>query len=70
MVEHDFMEFKDTLAKAVHGMTAAEAQAKGVCIDCKQEAASKCHSTEGRAEYKISAMCEECFDTLFTEEEY
>ena len=49
------------------GMTTAEAWAKGICIDCKQPALPKCHTDEGRGEYRISGMCEECFDAACKE---
>jgi hypothetical protein len=58
----DLQNFKDALAMDACGMTAAEAWAKGICIDCKEPALPKCHTEDGRGEYRISAMCEECFD--------
>lgn len=65
----NLQDIKDSLAKDACGMTTAEAWAKGICIDCKQPAAPKCHTPEGRGEYRISAMCEECFDALFAEDD-
>lgn len=56
--------FKDNIAKEEFGMTAAEAWGKNICIDCKQPALPKCHTFEGRKEYQLSAMCEECFDKM------
>ena len=61
--------FKDVLAKEAHGITAAKAWYAGICIACKEQALPKCHSKLGCEEYAISAMCEECFDGLFKEEE-
>lgn len=64
-----FQGFKDSIAKEAHGMTAAQAQKTGICIDCKQLALPKCHTDAGRREYRISAICEECWDAMFAEEE-
>lgn len=58
----DLQEFKDSLSMAACGMTAQEAWAKGVCVSCKEPALAKCYSDDGRAEYRISGMCEACFD--------
>jgi hypothetical protein len=63
----DLQAVKDQLSTAAHGITAAEAWAKGICIDCKEPAAPKCHTPEGHGEYRISAMCEECFDKMAEE---
>lgn len=62
-------DFKDELAIAACGITPQEAWAKGICIECKQPAVPKCHTPDGVGEYRISAMCEECFDAMFAEEE-
>lgn len=60
---------KQSLAVEAHGITPQEAWSKGICIECKKPALEKCHTADGRGEYRISAMCEECFDALFAEEE-
>lgn len=57
--------FKDALAVRTFEMTAAEAREKGLCINCKEPALAKCYSDAGRKEYRISGMCEKCFDALF-----
>jgi hypothetical protein len=59
----------DDLAKAETGMTQTEAWEKGVCVECKQPALPRCHTAAGRSEYNISAMCEECFDRIFADED-
>ncbi|KKN66726.1 hypothetical protein LCGC14_0468370 [marine sediment metagenome] len=56
--------FKDNLARNLYGITAMEAVDKGVCIQCKEEALPKCYSEAGRKEYKISGLCEPCFDGI------
>lgn len=56
--------FKDKLAKDTFGMTKADAVAKDICIDCKEPALPKCYSDAGKREYKISGLCEECFDKI------
>ncbi len=62
-------ETKDWLAIAACGITTKEAWGKGICIECKEPAEPKCHTVAGRGEYRISAMCEECFDKLFEDED-
>lgn len=63
--------FVDNLEKSAYGLTRTEAIVRGVCINCKIPAQSgvNIHSPAGAAEYRISGMCEDCFDALFTEEE-
>ena len=60
-------DFKAALAIDTFGMTLEAAQAKGICIDCRQPALPRCYSDAGRREYKISGLCEKCFDTITTE---
>lgn len=62
-------DFKQQLAIEAHGMTPQEAWAKGICIECKQPALAKCYSDAGHSEYRISALCEECFDAICQEME-
>lgn len=57
-------DFQDTLAKDVFGSTKEEATKEGLCISCKEPAIPKCYSDAGRREYKISGLCEECFDEI------
>lgn len=57
-------KFKDLLAKEIYKMTAGEAIEKGLCIQCRKEAIPKCYSDAGRREYKISGLCEQCFDEI------
>jgi len=54
------------LAKALYGMTKAEAIAKGVCVKCKLVVQSgvNVYSPAGAAEYRISGLCELCFDQI------
>ena len=62
---------KDRLAKNTFGITKKEAQTKEICVGCKEPAIPKCYSEAGIREYRISGLCEKCFDkitqpTLFT----
>ena len=57
-------EIKDSLSNSIYGMTAKEAQLKGICIQCRQSALSNCYSNAGKREYMISGLCEKCFDEL------
>jgi hypothetical protein len=45
-----------------------DAKAKGLCFKCKQPALPKCYSDAGRKEYKISGLCEQCFDAMFKDD--
>ena len=58
------LALKDDIANSLYGMTKAEAHAKGICIQCQEPAIPKCYSDAGREEYKISGLCEECFDQI------
>jgi hypothetical protein len=62
-----FQDFKDGLSRECYGETTAEAQEKGLCIQCKEPALSKCYSEAGRREYQISGLCEVCFDEITKE---
>ncbi len=59
----------EVIARKLYGMTKREAQSKGICLVCKEEALPKCHSAAGQREYQLSGFCEPCFDNLFPEEE-
>lgn len=59
--------FQDKLAKEIYGQTSAEAQSVGLCLQCKEPALPKCYSEAGRKEYRISGLCEVCFDKIFEE---
>lgn len=65
----ELQAFKDALSVAATGQTAAQAQEKGLCIQCKEPALPKCYSDAGIREYHISGMCEKCFDNMFAEED-
>lgn len=54
----------DQRALDTFGMTAAEAIERGVCIRCKNSAAERIYSIIGKEEYKISGLCELCFDEI------
>jgi hypothetical protein len=58
-------ENKEALSVAAFGITKEEALRQGICVQCRQEALPKCHSDAGRREYRISGMCEMCFDEMF-----
>lgn len=58
-------KFKDAVSKEVFGISRSEALAKGICIDCGQPALPNCYSDAGRREYRISGLCEKCFDAIF-----
>ena len=59
-------QFKNQLTKNIFGVTKEEAQTEGLCVNCKEPALPKCYSEAGKAEYKISGLCEKCFDETFS----
>jgi len=61
-------EFKDKLATELYGETATAAQERGTCLQCKLPALERCYSEAGRKEYRISGLCEVCFDEITGEE--
>jgi hypothetical protein len=65
----DLQQFKDDLAKSIYGQTTEDAKATGLCIQCKQPAFENCYSEAGRREYRISGLCEKCFDSICGEED-
>ena len=60
-------EFKNELARRLYGISRTEALDAGICVECKMPVNSRCYSDAGRREYKISALCEVCFDKMFEE---
>jgi hypothetical protein len=59
--------FKNELSKNIYGMSKSEAIAKNICVSCKQPPTF--YSDAGKAEYKISGLCEPCWDKIFSEGE-
>lgn len=57
-------QLKEILAHKLYGMSPLDAWKQGICIECKEQALPKCHSTAGKREYFISGLCEECFDRI------
>ena len=57
---------KDILARTLYGQTVKETLGTNLCIQCKQPALANCYSKVGRKEYRISGLCEKCFDKIFS----
>lgn len=64
-------ESTTTIMKLVTGILEErdEAQRTGLCVECGQPAAGRCYSEAGRREFKLSGMCEVCFDAAFAEDD-
>jgi len=60
-------EFKQKLQEEIYGKDSVENKSKGLCIKCEQFALSNCYSEAGRREFKISGLCEKCFDEICNE---
>lgn len=62
-------DFKNDLTKSLYGMTKDEAVQKGICVQCKNPIEGRIYSNAGKREYKISGLCEICFDNITKIEE-
>ena len=58
-------KLKNNLSQDLYSITKAEAHRTGICIQCKEPAFLKCYSEAGKREYKISGLCEQCFDKIW-----
>ncbi len=63
----NLQEFKDEYSRYCYGMTKEEAHRDGVCIHCQLDWEPRTYSSAGRREYKISGLCEQCWDELVGE---
>jgi len=57
-------EFKQKLQEEIYGKDSVENKSKELCIKCEQFALPNCYSETGRREFKISGLCEKCFDEI------
>ena len=56
--------YTKSVNKSLDGETIEEAHEAGLCIQCKQLALPNCYSEAGKREYRISGLCEKCFDEI------
>ena len=56
-------KLKDTLGKLLYDTTSDKSIKDDICIRCKKPPRFKTQA--GKDEYRISGMCEYCFDELF-----
>ena len=71
----DFLKLSEDLPKSLFNLTPSEALQKGICISCKKpifycagrkaEKEGHIYSVAGQNEYRMSALCEYCFDKAF-----
>jgi hypothetical protein len=61
----NLQKFKEETQEKAYGKHAQRNRDKGFCISCKELAIPNCYSVAGRKEFKISGLCEKCFDKLF-----
>ena len=67
------LKVKDLLEEAAllyFGQTISDAHKAGTCIKCKKPAIANCYSEAGKKEYKISGLCEKCFDEITIVQSY
>ena len=62
-------QFKKKLQESIYGSESTANREKGLCIDCGLSAIPRCYSDAGRNEFRISGLCELCFDKMFEKEE-
>lgn len=60
----ELQKAKDRMAKKLFGGTVTEAHETDCCIKCKEPALEKCYSAAGKKEFRISGLCELCFDEI------
>ena len=68
----ELIKLSDSLSKELFSLTPSEAIQQGICISCKQriyysadgkaEKEGHIYSIAGQNEYRITALCEYCFD--------
>ena len=71
----ELVKLADGLSKNFFGLTLSEALQQGICISCKQrvyysadrkaEKEGHIYSCAGQNEYRMTALCEYCFDKAF-----
>ena len=54
-------EFKQAMARQMYGMTIAEANEAKICISCKEKVWQLIDKDIEWREWKISALCPNCF---------
>jgi len=57
-------EYVDEMSKVLYGIAKTDARNQGICVMCKEQALPKCITQEGRDEYRISGLCEPCWDKV------
>jgi len=61
---NSLQQFKDALAVECFGMTKDDAVKDEICIDCREPALPKCSTDISRSEYRISGLCEMCWNRI------
>lgn len=59
----------ERLEKYLYGTTKVEAQRLNVCLRCKEYVDEHIYTEAGKSEYRISGICEDCFDYMFKDNE-
>jgi hypothetical protein len=58
----------DKFSFELFGITRTQALQEGICVRCKKPALKNCQTEAGKKEFKISGLCELCFDEITSEE--
>lgn len=71
----ELVKLSEGLSKELFNLTPSEALQQGICISCKKpifysadgkaEKEGHIYSCAGQNEYRITALCEYCFDKVF-----
>ena len=57
-------DLQHSLAIRLWSLTPEQAQSLGICIRCREELDLKALHPIDRAEYRLSALCPTCFETI------
>lgn len=63
-ISSSLQAFLDKVAMVTYGITCDQARAKKICINCKASIKGRIITLAGEREYKMSGLCEICFDAI------
>jgi hypothetical protein len=64
MTTNKLKDFQNKFGDMAFGVDVQASKQFGRCIDCGENAEKNCYSEAGKREFKISGLCEKCFDRI------